>query len=202
MTNFKQDLNKIRKYHKNPRFITKDQVKKLKSTLDKFGELGIMVINVRTWEIASGNQRSTHIDPKTAIITEECERTPAGTVGWGYIENGLEKHPVRFVDWDEETEEEAVLVANKGGGNFDYDVLNNEFALEVLEAAGFTKDELAGHFDDAEDLLDDVSDTDFEHDDEKFVLQVIFRSEEDREIFFNELEVTYSNDPTITWHKA
>ena len=118
------NINESKEYHKNPRKITKKQHELLESSLQEFGDLSGVVVNIRTGEVIGGNQRSTIFRKEEAKIeiTQRYEKpTKTGTVAIGYILFGAEKYAYREVDWDEKTAESANIRANKIGGMFDFD---------------------------------------------------------------------------------
>lgn len=157
------ELSNFSNYHKNPRFITDKELDDLGKSLEDLGDLSGFVVNLRTNEIISGNQRSIKIfkDPSAKLVDYVEYDTPsqAGTVAFGYIEYKEEKFPIRFVDWDEETAEIANLRANKYGGHFDFDALVNQFDVDSLLAGGFSMEELTGmdkeELDDMEEQIED-----------------------------------------------
>jgi len=141
----------MKHYHKNPRKITKKQAQELKANLRRFGDLSGIVHNIRTDELIGGNQRSEAIEGiisgllQPTIIKEYEEPTEAGTVAIGFYEWHGEQYVYRRVDWDEETAELANLIANKAGGNWDWDILADSFEIDTLFDAGFSEDELLGN---------------------------------------------------------
>lgn len=139
------NINEAQPYHKNPRKITKAQHELLSSSLAEFGDLSGVVVNIRTGEVIGGNQRSSIFkreDAKIEIIERYDTPTKTGTTAIGYVIFGDEKYAYREVDWDEKTAESANIRANKIGGIFDFDILANEFDMELLMQSGFSEDEL------------------------------------------------------------
>lgn len=133
---------------KNPRKITEDETLTLQKTIDKFGDLGGIVYNVKTKRLNGGHQRINAFPPgsKIEIETKYKKPTRAGTVAEGYIIVSGEKFKYREVSWTEEFEEAAMLAANKAGGNWDngklVDVLKGLMGKIDMDLTGFSQKEL------------------------------------------------------------
>ena len=138
-------INDLQGYHKNPRKITISEQDLLKEKLQKLGDLSGIVHELNTNEIISGNQRSAifSLEHSEIEITEEYpEPTATGTVAIGYVWYRGEKFSYRAVRWDAKTAEEANIVANKVGGDWDMKMINELFNAEELLTWGFTEAEL------------------------------------------------------------
>src|SRR5574343_2066148 len=134
-----KDLNP---HKKNPRKISPQKLEALKKSLEKLGDLSGFVYNRRTKTLVSGHQRQKALPPKSTIKTDQKYETPTrtGTVAEGYVLIEGERFKYREVDWDEQTEMEALLAANKHGGEWDEDLLKIAFAdfpTMNFEIAGF-----------------------------------------------------------------
>ena len=130
----------MKEYHKNPRTLSEKQFKNLRRDIHDLGDLGCIVHNLNTDEIISGNQRSKIIKPtkENIDLTESFDQpTRTGTVAIGYILHDGERWPYRQVRWDEKTAERACVTANKAGGNWDMDILANQFEVDDLMVWGF-----------------------------------------------------------------
>lgn len=141
------DINNLKKYHKNPRKITETQHNLLEKTLQEFGDLSGVVVNVRNNEVIGGNQRTSifqkHASEVTITKTQENPAPDAqGTVAVGFIAFRGGKYSYREVNWDEEKETRANIIANKVGGFWDNDMLANEFDENILLSSGFDDFEL------------------------------------------------------------
>lgn len=143
----------------NPRNISNDRLDMLELSMDEFGDIGIIVFNIRTGRLVGGNQRSKVLNPDWEII-KEPHKDKVGTVALGYIETPKGRFQYREVDWPEKKELAANLAANKHGGMFDIpklkdilvDLDDGDFNLELT---GFIGDELKELIDwDAGDLGD------------------------------------------------
>ena len=141
------NINDLKKYHKNPRKITTKQHELLEKTMQEFGDLSGVVVNVRNNEIIGGNQRTSifqkYADKITIDKRELAEPDNQGTVAIGYIDFNGSKFSYREVDWDSEKEEKANIIANKVGGFWDNDILANEFDENLLMESGFEPFEIS-----------------------------------------------------------
>ena len=135
----------MKKYHKNPRALTKKQFELLKRDLQELGDLSGIVHDINSDEIISGNQRSEIFDInmcKMEIIKEYETPTRTGTIAEGFVYYNDERFTYRKVDWTPEQCEKANVVANKAGGSWDMDILANMFDMENLMDWGFSEKEL------------------------------------------------------------
>jgi hypothetical protein len=126
-------LNKFREAKYNPRRITEKELNLLGESYQKYGDLSGVVIDEKTKNVISGNQRFKILkDKKTKIVTEPLI-DQYGTVRSGYIQceskNGPMRIPLRIVDWDITKQKEANIAANALGGEFD----NEKLALLLAE---------------------------------------------------------------------
>ena len=138
-------VDELRAYDKNPRKMRRDDFEMLQKSLEEFGDLSGVIFNRRTGNLVGGHQRTNHFRSKKAEITltEEFEApSKAGTVATGFVVVDGEKYAYREVDWDEEQEARANILANKVSADWDYDILANAFSSETLMESGWTSDEL------------------------------------------------------------
>ena len=148
----------------NPRKISDEEKKLLSESMDRFGDLSGIVYNVETGMLVSGHQRAELLGSSTVTVLNDYEEpTEVGTLALGYIENADgEKFPYREVLWDRKTEAEAMIAANKIGGEFDNESLNkffDEMGSDIeISHTGFDENILRGKFD--ESILDN-NDSDF-----------------------------------------
>lgn len=112
----------------NPRFIKEANVEYLKKSLKSLGDLSCIVYNERFSRLVGGHQRSNVIqkligeNPTIKITNEYKEPNEVQTTKEGYIEIGTEHYKVRFVDFSEEDEALAVIIANDRRNQGEYDV--------------------------------------------------------------------------------
>jgi site-specific DNA-methyltransferase (adenine-specific) len=118
-------LKDLKKHPKNPRILTKSQGAQLTECLDKFGLIEKIIIN-QDMTIIGGHQRFS-ILKKQGIKELEC---------W---------YPDRLLD-DKEVEE-LMIRLNKNTGEFNFDMLANEFEIPDLLEYGFNPEEFLGSID-------------------------------------------------------
>lgn len=102
----------------NPRIITDKQLSMLKKSMQEFGDLSGIVVNVKTGNMVGGHQRAKHFDPSWKIVKEK-HTDKVGTVAIGYAETPYGRWTYREVDWTEEKEAAGNIAANQHGGEFD-----------------------------------------------------------------------------------
>jgi len=78
-------------------------------------------------EVVSGNQRDSIININQRVEAETMQFhsicipiTSKGTVAKGTVDFDGERFNIRFVSWDRETADKAVVIANKAGGKTDF----------------------------------------------------------------------------------
>jgi hypothetical protein len=135
---------------KNPRKITPEALARLKKSLDKFGDLGGIVLNRRSGQLVGGHQRiaAFKLAEVPATIVENFKKPDKqGTVAWGWINIDGNRFTYREVDWSPETESVANLAANKIAGEWDDQQLKSIIAdlapRADLDGTGFSADEIA-----------------------------------------------------------
>lgn len=131
---------KIKLHPDNPRTITDKQLSDLEKWMIKYGDISGVVHNQTTGNVVSGNQRCKIIDIETAeiTITEEFKKpTKTGTTAHGYIIHKGERFSYRKVKWTKKKEREALVLANQAGGDFDFEILMEDFSDLPLEDYGF-----------------------------------------------------------------
>lgn len=131
-SNEKRIVNDLIPFDKNPRQLSIKQKADLEKSLKKFGLVEIPVINTDNTIIA-GHQRLKILQ---------------------LLDKGYEGIDVRFPNrrLNKKEVEEYNVRSNKNTGDWDYDILANEFELDDLLEWGFTEDELAGFEDDVEEV--------------------------------------------------
>lgn len=132
---------------KNPRWISEESFDRLQETMQRLGDIGGIVHNETSNLLVGGHQRSKVIDLQNCeihIAETFSEPLPDGTTALGYVIWQGNRFNYRRVRWDEATAELAALVANKAGGKWDYEMLANEYDIDLLLEVGFTELELFG----------------------------------------------------------
>lgn len=120
---WKLELKKIsdlKDYHKNPRRLSKEQYEHLKTSIDKFGLIDKPIITKDN--ILIGGHQRIQILKKENIKEVEC---------W-----------VSDQELTEKDIEELNIRLNKNTGEWDFDILANEWEIDDLLKWGFNPDEL------------------------------------------------------------
>mgnify|MGYP006282064227 CR=1 FL=1 len=134
----------------NPRKITAEKKAELKSMMQEYGDLSGITYNIKNESLATGHQRVSQMDKSAKVVYEvkHDKPTEVGTVAEGYILFNGERFKYREVSWEEDVHNRAMLAANKGGGEFDRDVLNvvlTNLKFEIKNT-GFDQAELKEKF--------------------------------------------------------
>lgn len=134
----------MKPFSKNPRQITSKRLERLKDTLSRLGDLSGVVHNLTTDEIIGGHQRVLVFEgaSETVILEKRDKPDSQGTVGLGYIIWKGKKYSYRQVRWSSKTAEEANIVANLGAGEWDWNVVANEWDASDLKKWGMDLDAL------------------------------------------------------------
>jgi len=131
----------LKPYPNNPRQISQEQFERLGNSMEEFGDLSGIVFNAKDGYLISGHQRVASLKERygeSAVeikITEEKDGEKRGFVEPEHIQ-------YREVSWDEGKAGLARLAANKHGGEWDDDLLQEELdklvKLDVnIELSGF-----------------------------------------------------------------
>lgn len=123
------DISEIKEFSKNPRQISKDQLKKLKETIDEFGLIDKPIVNLDLTLIGGHQRVSIFKKNKKKKIT--C---------WV---------PDRQLDEDEI--KRLCIKLNKHHGSWDWDIMSSHWEPEELLEEGFSEDEIFGHFETIEE---------------------------------------------------
>jgi len=155
-------------YHKNPRQITGKQLNDLKESLGQFGDISGFVHDVASNQWVGGHMRDKAIqvsDCEIEIVHRFDEPQKDGTVALGYVIYEEMRFNYRAVEWTAEQIEQANIQANKLGGQWDFDILADQFEVDDLLSWGFTEFDLGlGGGGSSED--NDISNVEFQEFDE------------------------------------
>ena len=144
----------------NPRQISNKQYEDLKASMEKFGCVDPIIINInpeRLNVVVGGHQR-------LRILRDL----------------GAEKVPTVSVNLSEEDERELNVRLNKSGGEWDMDILANEFDIVDLKEWGFKDIELGFNIDKLQDDLSDKIEL-------QYKIEVDVTSEKEQEQLYNDL---------------
>ena len=138
-------------FKNNPRKISEQQRIDLADSMLRLGDISGLVFNLRSCQWVGGNRRSEVIGLNVGAfqieVTEQYTGPDqTGTIALGYIAHKGSKFAVRVVDWDEATESEANIAANKKGGEWDMQILKTSWDKEILKMGGFSDLEIKDIF--------------------------------------------------------
>ncbi len=150
------EINNLNPAKYNPRQITKKQFEDLKASIDKFGLVDPIIINSDN-TVIGGHQR-------LKVLREL----------------GAEKIPTVRVNLSKEDERELNVRLNKSGGDFDMEILANEFDVIDLKTWGFKDIELGFNIDKIQDDLSDKIEL-------QYKIEVDVTSEKEQEQLYNDL---------------
>lgn len=156
----KVKVDKVKSNPKNPRLIKDDKFKKLVKSIKDFPEMETVrpiVVN-KDMVILGGNMRYK------AMI--EC----------GYKEVNVE-----VVDWSEQKQNEFIIKDNVGFGEWEWEMVANEWNIEEIEEWGLDLPLFDKHLEEAElkDLSDKLK--------SEFKIEIICKDEEEQEKTYNKL---------------
>ena len=141
----------------NPRQISTKQFKDLKASIKKFGLVDPIIINQNGNVVVGGHQRLK--------ICKELKHIEIDCV---------------VLDLSKEEERELNIRLNKNSGEFDMDILANEFDIDQLVDWGFKHIDLGINVDKIQEDLSDKIDL-------QFKLEVELISEKEQEALYNDL---------------
>ena len=125
------------KFKGNPRRISKDQFERLKEHLKTLGDLSGVVYCHNNKAYVGGNQRSEVFNgAKIEYVKQYDIPTPQKTVAIGFVIWNNERYAYREVAFTEEEFRMACIVANNDGGEWDMDILYNEWDTDLLKDWG------------------------------------------------------------------
>ena len=133
------EISKLKLLDRNPRRITKEQMDKLCRSIEadtNFLQCRPVLVNCVHVEMST----------KDSVRYDEILHVYAGNQRVRAAKKlGMKEIPcIVEYDLDEETIKKRMIQDNKTYGEWDWDVLANEFDIEVLLDCGFTADELVG----------------------------------------------------------
>jgi ParB-like chromosome segregation protein Spo0J len=115
-------ISELKPAEYNPRQMTKDQAEDLRKSLKKYGFVDPIIVN-------SNPERNN-------IIIGGHQRVNVAK------QMGIEEVPIFYIDLSEDKEKELNLRLNKNLGEWDYDILANNFDIETLMDVGFSEGQL------------------------------------------------------------
>ena len=115
-------ISELTDYFKNPRRLTEAQYKQLKTSLDKFGLIDKPIVNIDAKHTVIGGHQRLNVLRRNKAQTVEC---------W-----------IPDRELNEKEIEELNIRLNKNTGEWDFDILANEFNMDDLLDWGFSELEL------------------------------------------------------------
>jgi hypothetical protein len=140
----------------NPRTITDEQLAVLRAAMREFGDISGLIRNMTTGNLVGGHQRVKILgDLPVKVVRRYKQPTVQGTIAEGYVTFEGERFTYREVKWDIAKEKSAMIAANKLGGDWEKDKLNellksladespngDESDVDWLSLTGFDKDDI------------------------------------------------------------
>ncbi len=117
----KLKITEIKNNPNNPRLIKDDKFKKLVQSIKDFPEM---------------------LDAREIIVNKDHIILGGNMRFKAAKEAGLTEVPVKIVDWSEEKQREFIIKDNVSGGEWDWDVLANEWDTEQLDEWGLDLPEI------------------------------------------------------------
>lgn len=131
-----ETLRDVKPNPRNPRLIKGARMEKLEEYLAEFGDLSGLVVNADGTTI-SGHQRTRVFKKqkgKLTILERYDPPAPDGTTARGFVElKDGSRFVYREVDWPQEKADRATIIANGQFGEWDADVLTNEWDMDIPE---------------------------------------------------------------------
>lgn len=166
MTIEKVKISEVKMNSNNPRIIKDDKFKKLVKSIKDFPEM---------------------LDVRPIVVDDDMIVLGGNMRLKACKEAGLNEVPIiKFKDLSEDKKKEFIVKDNVGYGEWDWDLLNNEWDVSLLEDWGLDLE-----FDnlDDNDNSDEKKPTDLSNNiTTSYRLEVILSSEKEQEILFNELK--------------
>jgi len=108
-------ITEIKPNPDNPRFIKDDNFKKLVKSIKDFPEM---------------------LDARPLVLNKDNVILGGNMRYKAAKEAGLTELPVKIVDWPEDKQREFIIKDNVSGGDWDWDILANEWDTELLDDWG------------------------------------------------------------------
>jgi len=176
------NINSLNPAEYNPRQISNKQYEDLKASMEKFGCVDPIIINInpdRQNVVVGGHQR-------LRILREL----------------GAEKVPTVSVNLSEKDERELNVRLNKSGGEWDMDILANEFDVVDLKEWGFKDIELGFNIDKINPQDEWGGMPEFKQEDKTPQKQIIvsFKNEKDMQLFSELIGQKLTNKTKSIWY--
>ncbi len=170
-------LKDIKNNPNNPRLIKDDKFKKLVQSIKDFPEM---------------------LDAREIVVNKDHIILGGNMRFKAAKEAGLTEIPVKIVDWSEEKQREFIIKDNVSGGEWDWDLIANEWDTEELAAWGLDTYKPEGFNENDEWANVD----DFDAADKSLKIVIQFESHDDREEFLKQYPIQIrqkGNNTFSTW---
>jgi ParB-like chromosome segregation protein Spo0J len=149
-------ISDVKSNPNNPRLIKDDKFAKLVQSLKDFPEMA--------------NVRPIVVNQDFVVLGGNMRLKAMKEAGWKEV-------PIQVVDWSEQQQKEFIIKDNVGFGEWEWDMLANEWEAEDLEKWGLD----VPKFEDSEqeDLSDKITDT--------YRIEIVCESEENQQQAYNDL---------------
>ena len=176
------NINSLNPAEYNPRQISNKQYEDLKASMEKFGCVDPIIINInpeRLNVVVGGHQR-------LRILREL----------------GAEKVPTVSVNLSEEDERELNVRLNKSGGEWDMEILANEFDIVDLKDWGFKDTDFGFNIDKINPQDEWEGMPEFKQEDKTPQKQIIvsFKNEKDMQLFSELIGQKLTNKTKSIWY--
>lgn len=108
-------ISEIKNNPNNPRLIKDDKFKKLVTSIREFPEM---------------------LDTREIVVNQDMVILGGNMRFRAAKEAGLKELPVKIVDWDEDKQRQFIIKDNVAGGEWDWDILSNEWDGAELDSWG------------------------------------------------------------------
>jgi hypothetical protein len=106
------DIKKVKKCPYNPRTMSKSAMDGLKESMEEFGNLSGIVINESNGNVIAGNHRFDHLCKKHGKANLELNHSKNDYWSIDLKQGGSTGFQARIVDWEDDKEKLANIVAN------------------------------------------------------------------------------------------
>ena len=108
-------ISEVKNNPNNPRLIKDDKFKKLVTSIQEFPEM---------------------LDTREVVVNQDHVILGGNMRFKAAKEAGLKEVPVKIVDWDEDKQRQFIIKDNVAGGEWDWDMMANEWDADELDAWG------------------------------------------------------------------
>ena len=126
----KVPISEVVENSENPRIIKRKQFETLVKSIQEFPEM---------------------LDVRPIVVNKEMVILGGNMRFKAAVEAGVLEIPVQMVDWSEEKQKEFIVKDNVSGGEWDWNLLANQYEIDQLDNWGIDVSNIEGRVDDMED---------------------------------------------------